>query len=237
MKKMEVVRWKKNVKTYVVDEEKKEEIYAIMKTAKKPQKAYAKERKGFIKKYKSLNVDRNSTMEQHQALLNDFREARTEIGDFSIDKEIAMKKLTTKEEWENIMNAVMEKTDKGKAQKSMEKTSQKYFEKLAETFTTNISDEANRKKALASIDKLKKEVFVSIPTVSDLSYKNMEALRGYNATKDDYNKSAEGLRTMRKEINDDFVKLRFELLDYATEEEWKTIIKAYNKIVGEAGIS
>jgi hypothetical protein len=228
---------KKNVKTYVEDKEKKHEIYAIMKESKKMQKTFEKTRKGYIKKYKALNVDRNSTKDQHQALIGEYLEKRKEISALSIEKEMSMKKLCTEEEWGNIMNAIMEKTDKGKVKKSMEKTNQKFFDKLVKTFTTNISDEANRKKALASLNESKENVDIVIPMVSELSYKNIEAIRSYNAKKADYDEDAEQLRIIRKEIYDNFLKLRFQLLEYTTEEEWNIIIKDYNKLVGGGGIS
>jgi hypothetical protein len=208
-----------------------------MKVSKKKQKAFVKSRKGYMKEYKALNLDRSSTIEQHEALIIEYLDARKEISAFSIEKEMAMKKLTTEEEWNNIMNSVMEKTDKGKVRKSMEKTTQKFYEKLVESFNTNISNESNRNKALASLDEFKEDVDAAIPMISESSYKYIETIRSYNATKSDYELGAEELRKIRREINDDFLKLRFQLLEYTTEEEWNTIIKEYNKIIGGSQIS
>lgn len=228
---------KKNVKTYVENKENKQEIYAIMKESKKTQKVFVKTRKSYFKKYKVLNFDRNSTMDQHQALRNEYQEIRKEISAFSIEKELAMKKLCSEEEWGNIMNAVMKKKDKGKVKKSMEKSNQKFFDKLVKTFTISIANEANRKKTLKSLDELKETVDTAIPMISELSYKKRDAIRSYNATKADYDEGAEELTIIRKKVNDNFLKLRFQLLEYTTENEWNTIIKEYNNLFVKGGIS
>ncbi len=51
-------------------------------------------------------------------------------------------------------------------------------------------------KGIAAIikDELKVKVATAIPTVSELSYKSIEAIRSYNATKADYVENAEELR-------------------------------------------
>lgn len=222
---------KKNVKTFVEDKERKAEIFALMKESKKRQVAFVKLRKKTFKDYKKLNLDRNTTLEKHQAFVNDYFDARKEISAFSIDKELAMKKLMTEEEWNNIMNSVMEKTDKDKIRKKMEQSSQKFFETLTEMAETSIVDATKKGAVMESLDEFQEDINTYIPSVAELSYKNLETIRDYNATKYEYENGAEELQKMRREINDDFLKLRFQLLELTTEKEWNKIIKAYNNLI------
>ena len=225
---------KKNVKTFVEDGERKKEIFSLMKESKKEQKRYVKSRKKYYKEYKKLNLDRNSTLEDHQTFVNKYFNSRKEISAYSINKELAMKNLTTEEEWDNIMDAVMEKTDKGKVQKKMEQTSQKFFEKLNEVAERSITDESNKRTVMESLDEFQKDINAYIPSVAELSYKNLETIRNYNASKSEYENGADDLQKMRSEINDDFLKLRFQLLELTTEKEWNKIIKAYNDLIKKA---
>jgi hypothetical protein len=59
-------------------------------------------------------MDRNSTLEEHRVLVDEYLKKHVSIAAFSIDQEIAMKKLTTPEEWTNIMDAVLEKKTKAR---------------------------------------------------------------------------------------------------------------------------
>jgi hypothetical protein len=89
---------KKQVKTYVIEKDRQKEIFVIMKESKKKQKAFTKTRKSYMKKYHQLNLDRNSTVEDHKELFVAYYDERKEIVDYSIEQEMAMKKITTEEE-------------------------------------------------------------------------------------------------------------------------------------------
>ena len=225
---------KKNVKKYVLDENRKDQIFSLMKESKKRQLAFYKSRKKAYKNYKKINLDRNSTLLDHQTFVNTYFETRLEISSYSIDKELAMKKLTTEEEWDNIMNSVMEQQDKGKVQKKMKEDSQKFFEKLTEIAQTSITNESNKRTVMESLDEFEEDINAYIPIVAELSYKNHETIRDYKATKAEYENGAKELHELRQEINDDFLKLRFQLLELTTVKEWKKIIKAYNDLIRKA---
>lgn len=222
---------KKNVKTYVLEEERKDEIFLLMKDSKKEQKVFLKSEKAYIKAYKKLNKDRNSTLEEHRVLVDEYLKEHVSIAAFSIDQEIAMKKLTTPEEWTNIMDAVLEKKDKGKVEKKMNQASQIFFKNLNKSVEDNIAESDSKMKILEIVNKLKIDLDEFIPIAVELSYKNHEAMRDYNAPKEAYESSAIELINLRKQLSEDYLELRFQLLELTSEKEWKSIVKEYNKLI------
>lgn len=222
---------KKHVKTYVMEKDRQNEIFVIMKESKKKQKAFVKSRKSYMKKYNQLNLDRNSTLEDHKQLFVAYYEERQAIVDYSIEQEMTMKKTTTEEEWGDIMNAVLAQTTKEKARDKMQKTMDKAFGNVIQSCNDHISNFDNRNSAVSSVTRLQGKVDELIPRLADLGYKNMETIRDYNAGKAAYEKISDDHHQMRKEIDDLFLDFRFELLEMTTEDEWDILIKDISKLL------
>lgn len=208
-----------------------------MKVSKKEQKAFVKERKRYIKASGKLNMDRNTTRQEYSDLMDEYLLVRREIQAFSIDNEMAMKEITTNEEWDNIMNAILEKTTKNKVKKKMAGESRKFFDKVIFNCKRNIEDESRRELVIASISDFRKKVDESIPAISEASYKNLETIRNYDAARADYEEVGKSLHKIRSEIMDAFLDTRFELIENTTEQEWKKVIKEFNKLVKKDMIS
>ena len=202
-----------------------------MKVSKKKQKSFVKTRKGYIKRSRKLNLDRNTTRDQYTELIAEYREVQLEIQAYSIDSEMAMKKITKEDEWDNIMNEILESNSKNKTRQKMEKGSQKLYDKVVMACEKNIGDDLIREKVLESVNKFKQKVDGFIPKISELSYKNSESIRDYSAERVDYEEIINEIREMRREIMNAFLDTRFQLLEYTTEEQWSKIIKHFDKLV------
>jgi hypothetical protein len=228
---------KKHVKTYVMEKDRQKEIFVIMKESKKKQKDFMKTRKSYMKNYNQLTLDRNSTMKDHRTLIEEYYNMRQEVVDFSIDQEMAMKRITTEEEWSNIMNAILEKPTKDKASDKMLKTVDKAFGNVIQSCKDHISNPENRNNAVSSVMQLKDKVDELIPRLADLGYEHMDAIRAYKASKAEYEKISDTYHQMRKEIDDQFLEFRFELLEMTTEYEWNQLMKDINKLLKKDMIS
>lgn len=228
---------KKHVKTYVQDKDRQKEIFVIMKESKKKQKAFTKTRKSYMKKYQQLNLNRNSTPEDHQELFVAYYEERQAIVDYSIAQEMAMKKITTEEEWSDIMNVVLAQTTKEKARDKMQKTMDKAFGNVIQSCRDHISNPDNQNSAVSSAKKLKEKVDELIPRLADLGYKNIETIRDYNAGKSAYERISNEHHQMRKEIDDHFLDFRFGLLEMTSEDEWDVLIKDISKLLKKDMVS
>ena len=228
---------KKNVKTYVVEKERQKEIFVIMKESEKKQKAFTKTRKTYIKEYSQLTLDRSSTLEDHKKLIKAYYEERQEIVVYSIEQEMAVKKLSTEEEWGNIMNAVLTKTTKDKARDKMQNTMDKAFAGVIQSCNEHVSNRDNRDSAVAAVQKLRNKVDELIPSLADLGYENVETIRDYNASKAAYEKISSENHQMRKEIDDLFLDFRFELLEMTTEDEWNLLMKDIEKLLKQDMVS
>jgi hypothetical protein len=228
---------KKQVKTYVIEKDRQKEIFVIMKESKKKQKAFTKTRKSYMKKYHQLNLDRNSTVEDHKELFVAYYDERKEIVDYSIEQEMAMKKITTEEEWGDIMNVVLAQTTKEKARDKMQKTMDKAFGNVIQSCNDHISNPDNRNSAVSSVTRLQGKVDELIPRLADLGYKNMETIRDYSAAKSAYERISNDHHQMRKEIDDLFLDFRFELLDMTTVDEWNVLMKDISKLLKKDMVS
>jgi len=222
---------KKNVKTYVVDKERQKEIFSIMKDSKKRQKQFVKIRKKYIKESTKLNTDRSTTREQYNEIMPEYFEARQEIHAFSISNEMAMKNITTEEEWNNIVNAVLKAPSKSKVKDKATSSNNKNFNRIIQACEKIITDKNRKDKALQAIDSYRNKVDETLPFFIEWSYKDWESIRDYDAKKEDYEAIDSQLQELRNELWIAFLDTRFQLLENTNEMEWKQIIKDFNRII------
>jgi hypothetical protein len=113
----------------------------------------------------------------------------------------------------------------------MNQASQKFFKNLNKSVEDNIFDSDSKIKILEIVNKLKIDLDEFIPIAVELSYKNHEAMRDYNAPKEEYESGVKELQKLRNQLNDDYLVLRFQLIEVTSEKEWKSIVKEYNKLI------
>lgn len=224
---------KKNVKTYVLEKERRKEIFSIMKESKKKQKEFVKKRKAYLKAAKKINIDRKSTREQYELLNEEYMKARSEIQVFSIARELEIKSIILEDEWEKIMEDILGDVSKNKIRDKMESGSDKYFNKLINACNKHITLDLKRDNAVASINRYREKVNASIPRLSEVSYKSIENIRDYNTPEENYKEVGKGISQIRKEIMKSFLDTRFHLLEYTTEAEWEKIISEINQLVNK----
>lgn len=222
---------KQNIKEHVIDKPRREEIFTIMKSSKKEQKEFVKQRKNYLKSIKKLNLDRNAIRSQFEELNADYMKARHEIQVFSIDRELEIKQIVKQEEWENMMTDILGDIPKNKIRDKMETSSDKFFNKLINACNKNISVDLAKDKAIQSIDGYREKVNAFIPRLAELGYRSLETIRDYNTPENVYREGGKELNQIRKEITDSFLDVRFELLECTTEKEWKKIITEFNQIL------
>jgi len=222
---------KKHVRTHVVEKERQKEIFVLIKPAKKKQNKFAKTREKYIKRSVKLNKNRNTTREQYNAIMPEYFEARKELHEFSISNEMAMRKITTEDEWNNIMNAISAERSKSKEKDKIISANNKEFNQIINACKKNIADEERKNKAIQAIESYRNQVEKTLPYFVEVSEKDWETLRNYNATLEDYEAIDSEVLKLRDELWTVFLDTRFQLLENTTEKEWKRIIRKFNKLI------
>jgi len=222
--------FKKNVKTYVEDKGRRKEIFTMIKEAKKNQKKFIKEKRKYLKKAAKVSLDPHSPREDLYNLFMEHHNKRLEMQASGIDIEIKMKSITTKDEWDQIINNVIVNPDKNKLEKKIIKVSKKVYDNLVKSVNTNVADSLKRNSILDAITDQQTEFNNFMNSFVNMNYKELESIRGYDVKKEEYQKLANKFNKERKEVVLKIFDLRNVILKNTTADEWKIIVKKFNKL-------
>lgn len=219
---------KKEVKIYVEDKNRKSEIDHLIKQVEKDQKGFLKHRKKSIKKLTKLNTDFNSTRNQFDELLNEYHDQRVALQHRYLDREIEIRKLIESDEWDKIMEAVIGNPDKMKARKQVLASNNKMYDNLIKTCERKILNKDSQVRAKTFINQHRATTEAFTEAFLDLSYRHLEPIRDYKATRNDFESIREQMSNQHKKYLDSVIDLRFDLVTLVTEKEWKGISPELN---------
>ena len=222
---------KKNVKTYVADQQRKKDIYVIIKQIETDQESFLKKRKKvYAKKSSELNLNYASKRRDFEKLFNVYFEERKKLQSSYVDSELKIRAMIKEEEWQKIIGTVLEKPDNEKAQNSYLKASEKLFGDILKACEENISNATTQKEALRTVNEQKAEVNHFVDEFLNLNYRNLESLRKLNAGRSDFELVTAELNELRRKLLDHLIDMRFKLVDMTSEEEWKKLGKELDKL-------
>ena len=147
----------KEIKSHIVDKERKNEILLVVKDAKKEIKAFRKLRKNKLKEIEKLGKSKEVPYDDLLAIYKIYNDARLNMQTMLIDKRLNVQELINEEEWEQLIeNAVLpsekaqKKIEKGKSKEDNKVT--KLIKSIEETITKEIKEAERRQKLLVSLD-------------------------------------------------------------------------------------
>jgi hypothetical protein len=219
----------KSIKTTVKDKERKHQIDQILKEIKQDQKLFLKKtQKPSLKKLEELNLEYTSTAEDYQVVLNSYFTDLGVLQNKYLDKELQIRSLTKEEEWNKIMEMVIEKPNKEKHKKEIDKMCNQMHSNLLKAVEKNITDTISLKKARLLLEDYKTSSITISEKLLNASYKQNEAIRLYDTPRANFELLRLELLNSRKEYMSFVVAMRFQLKVLTPKENWKNVAKAIN---------
>ena len=217
---------KKDVSIYVVDKGRRSEIDSLIKSVEKKEGAFQKKiKKDYEKKLDDLNKNRASTSDEFNSEYDLFYMELKALQNQYIQSELDLRTLIKSEEWEKIMDKVLQQPDNEKIRKRSMEENKKMHDKLLSVCNKHIPDSSGKQQAKALVFENEKIGDSVNKAFLDLNYQNLKAVRPYNATRKDFEPIRQKMLKLRRSYTNDLVDLRFKLLDITPEKEWKQLAK------------
>ncbi len=219
----------RNVSMYVKDKSRKEKIDKILKAVAKEQENFQKKtQKESDKKLVDLNMNRASTREQFLDAYNVFYTDLISLQNNFLDSEMVIRSLIKPGEWDSIMNKVLVTPEKGKAKKQLAGENMKLHDRLIRACDKSITDSAGKAEAKKYVEEYTSRGDSVTIAFLDLNYIYLKALRPYNATRGDFEKSRANMIALRKNYTESLVNMRFKLIAITPTDKWEGLAKELN---------
>lgn len=225
-----IEKLEKGVKEYVVEKERKKEILIDLKTVKSTIKGFNKERKKSLGVYHDLNTNYQSTPEEFETFLFGLSKERIEFQKMVVNQRLQVVAKITKEEWEEIIGASSNATDK-RLNKEAKKKEKDAFEKVKKTINTEIEEENIRSKAIEALATVEMDFNKLRIEFSSVNALENDLLVNKDTTTEDALKLTEELNELRKNLHKSILTFHFNMKDLTAETEWTKIMKSMNKVL------
>jgi len=224
---------KKEIKTYVTDENTQKEVLLILDAQTKANKSYQKQIGKYKKNLKEVNADCNSKEEDLKKVIGQIIQAWSDFQAGALDRRMELQTKIKQEEWDQIIARSLEEPNEKQIKKS-KKEYDKFVGNLAKTkevISENIDDPDKTNKALAAFQDFEESFEALTMAVKDRNMSGQEEFQNINAAREDLQAAMDRFNKIRGDFYDDVLNLHFKLREYTTEDEFKKIIKAVNKLL------
>lgn len=217
---------KKDVSTYVMDKDRRNKIDSLIKNVEKKEETFQKQiKKEYEKKLDDLNMNRASTRNEFNSVYDSFYIGLKTMQNEYIQSELDLRTLIKPDEWEKIMDKVLQQPDNEKIRKRSAEENKKLHDNLLSVCNKHIPDAGGKQQANALVDENEKIGHSVNNAFLDLNYQNLKAIRPYNVTRRDFEPIRQKMLELRRSYTNDLVDLRFKLLAITPEKEWKGLAK------------
>ena len=222
------------VNKQITDKDRKKELQAELEEYKKAAKVFYKKRKGLLKELKKQNLDNNTSPQWYQDFFNSRMIERKKQEALYIDQRILLQQKITADEWANIMKIAQDEASKlaeKEQKKERKKNDDNIFRNLEKAVNEEISDETKRARVLAKLLEYEKEYNAIVADYDAINIQEVDFLEDRNASKEQMHKLADALNKQRTKMYDGYMDFIMTMNKNTTEEEWKPIIKEFNKVL------
>ena len=223
------------VKVGVVEKDRQKEILVDLKESNQIFKDFNKERQSDNKRFEELNLSRLSKEADFTAFFAEIQEKRISMQNDIIDSRIAIVNKIEPSEWDSIVvfsntsvaNSI-EKAQK-KSDKKSSKEPEEKFKNTLKTISQVVVEPESKKNISEEITRLKNS-FDKLSNNLETTYENKKsviAIKG--ASKSDLLNITEELNNLRNLVYEELVIFHMVVKKNTNEEDWKKIMKAFNK--------
>lgn len=226
----------KLVKHAIQDPERRKEAVHIMKIYKKDWKQLQKMRKKHEKAVKKLNKDFNADTHDMEQLLEELREKRRRLKDDMAEIRLNFQQLLTSDEWEELISqidALKEKRASKKERKEIkaELKRNKMLSKIEAEIEAAFTDPEKVEEVRRDLDQFEEDLSNLMFAMQEEPAELMKVIRNQNATYEELTEIIEKLDNYLIQMQASFLTLRSELQELSSEDQWRKIAKALNKLI------
>ena len=229
-----VDRLEKGVKTYVVEDSRKEQILIIAKRHKKDKKAFDKLRKTRSKEFKKLDRLPQTTALDLENFFTQLSPERVAFQDQAIENRLLATSLITPQEWELILDDASESVLKNreKREKKTEKSEKKgkqAFPKTRKAMQKYIDAGDRQVLIISSLDKLVDGINQLQEQIVTANILENSVIAHRDADRDELKSIASGMNQVRQVAIARLVEFYADVRANTDDSELNSIIKAFNK--------
>jgi hypothetical protein len=222
------------IKKEVVDKDRKKELQGDLKAYTKTVKEFNKVRKNQFKDLKQKNLDRSTSESWYVEFFESRLQERIELQKTFIGQRMTLQQKITDDEWEAIMQKASDETTKlaeKEQKKEGKKKDENIFRAQEKAIIDNVGDQPRRITLLEAFT-----VYEILYNQIHDSYENIDVneslfLADKHAKAEEMLILAELLNEQRVLLFKGFTVFLIAMQNNTTEEEWKPIMKAFNKIL------
>ena len=223
----------KGVKEYVVEKERKDELLAELKLAKKDLKGIKKESRQFVKVLNERLLDRSASDDEILAMGDSIMQNIIEMQDLLIQTRIRMIHKIEDEEWEQIISLSEEEVRKGK-QKSKKMAEEGKikdpFIKLESTINNTVSDTEIKENILDAMNVYKVQLNELSEMLKQKNVVDQPVLGNKTSTADELWSTAKEVNAIRARTMGYTMDFRSDIKENTSEKEWNKIMKEFIKL-------
>ena len=222
---------KKDVKKYILDKNKQDEVLALMKAYSKEFKAGRKKEKKMEKELETLFSVRSNTLEDFQTIFDEYMQSRKSRQESYTKSILRTKSLITNSEWENMVANMDSKVKKQIKEQEKSVSSVEIINvKMLAQLEKQIDEEERRIQAARIIEETNSTELSILRKLNAFNYKDNEILRNKNANEEEYRQAFREYNGLWQEYFDLYTSAYEQLSAVTTDEEWKAIKKFTSKI-------
>lgn len=230
-----VPKLKKEIKTHVAEDARKDSLLVAYKESKKVNKVFLKSSNKNRKRIKKLMKSNNNELENIRSILDEDFEKRRELQAFNIEKRLLFQDLMLPEEWEKVIENVvspsqkMEKKAK-KTESKLDDAIDKVMQDTKRSIQKNIQDEAQMKVLLDAFGNFQKALKLQVKEGLKIDFQREEVARNQGATRVELQDFYKRQNNYRESVYDEFLGL-YELVYANTNaNERKAVRKELNRL-------
>lgn len=222
------------VKKHITDKDRKKELQGELEAYAKAVKNFNKSREGHLKTLKKQNLDKATTSQWYQHFFEERMNDRKKLGSLFIDERIKLQQKITEEEWAKIMQEASDEATKlaeKEEKKERKHKEDNVFLSLENSTKEHISDPEKQSIVLEALDTYEASYTNVVDTYDDINVNESNFLMEKNASKEDMRKLGDLLNKQRANMYEGYTKFIGILNENSSDEEWKSIIKEFNKVI------
>jgi len=225
-----IEKLEKGVKQFVVEKERSKEIMVDLKETKSMIKTFNKNRKGKLKEFLSMNLDRNAQRGAMDMFFQKRVEERLVFQQDMIEKKLLVTSKIEDSEWLEIIKMSDASVEK-KMAKIQKKGAPDPFQSVIKTIKSNMIDQNNQDKAVSIVQDFKEEYTKLLKGVNAVNTIESDLLSNKNTSAAQFQKLANDMNQLRKTAYESLIDLHFDLEEITNEAEWVKVMKSVNKVI------
>ncbi len=227
----------KGVKEYVLEKERKTEIRADLKNAKKTSKSFDKERKARIKDFSGLLGVRNTTTTEFDGFYDDMQTLRVAFQDAMIDARLATAENIHEDEWASIVEyskSIIDEREEKQRKKAEKKKGEKDpkkspFFKTRKAISETVADVEKQQSMFGVLDDVVAAFEALDREIRSINAKENDVIIRKAATRQEMKQLAEETNELRRSTFDCLIQIHAGFKQNTTESEWEVVAKALRK--------